>query len=746
MRHIRWPDYLAANGLADASDDDKILKLIEELAVERTPRVFLERFPENLYQAKFFVRNCKAPSHVFNMICSQDVCQERMLELGAGSPGYLSSGILAQKVNAYNAAAKEILPYLKEQVGEGFCAIDAEKTVAQILTEVRAAYEPTVIHIRPGPDTHDLKKEVTEQLQKCGFMNLDINSLNRLEAERKTAIGQEMHAMVQGSKTIPAEMIIRMLKMIVFNGDPRKNKFILTSFPDIIEQAGAFEAQCAKITSIFYTTRGDVVEIKNNALQLFNIESLFQKEFRLRTLREWNEAVFFEKLGRKTEFGICLGHDHVIDRKKLAEYVTANLGMVHIDFRAINDTVKASLGTEEEPFEGEVAPTPEIEKAAAAMIKASTGGKRQKYLLDGYSLIYKSPDDLLKFTSQFGVPEFVLDLTAPQAHIDKVFCASQEGKDAVDEEGDRPVLDELKAQDEAMRPVVIQRLAEEYGPARCRIVALSTDASEATTFGALKAAFQPKVILLNHEKRLGTDTACANLAIKYNLVYLSVYQVIRGHIDGQTAWGKKLAATKRHLKLNIATQMKDDFDEQSYSAALYDYGLVMQLLKETIAEKRTDEQFVLLEGLFNSAKLDDVDAALENRLMDEFQAIEREIGDVAAVVGLHDVEQPTALEPADIEWVRATEEEGAAEEQPKAGGEEGGEGEAGPPKPKFRAEAYDWSVSDRKPRNLPQVFLASKGAAKCRHEVKASDAYSASQYEATSKALDEFCMLARKEA
>ena len=129
--------------------------------------------------------------------------------------------------------------------------------------------------------------------------------------------------------------------------------------------------------------------------------------------------------------------------------------MVHIDFRAINDKVKASLGTEEEPFEGEVAPTPEIEKAAAAMIKASTAGKRQKYLLDGYSLIYKSPDDLLKFTSQFGVPEFVLDLTAPQAHIDKVFCASQEGKDAIDEEGDRPILDELKAQDEAIRPVVI---------------------------------------------------------------------------------------------------------------------------------------------------------------------------------------------------------------------------------------------------------------------------------------------------
>ena len=82
MRHIEWPAYLAANGLVEASDDEKILKLIGDLAAERMPRVFLEQFPENIYQAKFFIRNCQAPSHVFNMKCSQDVCQERMLDLG----------------------------------------------------------------------------------------------------------------------------------------------------------------------------------------------------------------------------------------------------------------------------------------------------------------------------------------------------------------------------------------------------------------------------------------------------------------------------------------------------------------------------------------------------------------------------------------------------------------------------------------------------------------------------------------
>ena len=49
-----------------------------------------------------------------------------MLELGPNGDGYLCSAILAQKIKAYNSAAKEITPYLKEQVGAGFCDIDAE--------------------------------------------------------------------------------------------------------------------------------------------------------------------------------------------------------------------------------------------------------------------------------------------------------------------------------------------------------------------------------------------------------------------------------------------------------------------------------------------------------------------------------------------------------------------------------------------------------------------------------------------
>ena len=41
--------------------------------------------------------------------------------------------------------------------------------------------------------------------------------------------------MVSSNRIIPAEMIVRMIKQVIYSGDPNLNKFILTSFPDIID-------------------------------------------------------------------------------------------------------------------------------------------------------------------------------------------------------------------------------------------------------------------------------------------------------------------------------------------------------------------------------------------------------------------------------------------------------------------------------------------------------------------------------
>ena len=128
-----------------------------------------------------------------------------------------------------------------------------------------------------------------------------------------------------------------MLKKIIFSGNPTLNKFILTSFPDIIEQAKEFETNCARISAIIYSTTQDrIVEIKNNNLSLFNIDSLFQKEFRLKTMDQWDFDLFNEKMGNCTEYGVLIGRPNS-GKTEMASQLCKQFGYQLIDMKAITE-------------------------------------------------------------------------------------------------------------------------------------------------------------------------------------------------------------------------------------------------------------------------------------------------------------------------------------------------------------------------------------------------------------------------
>jgi len=242
-----------------------------------------------LTQAKYFRKNCVAPTKAFYLKCSKDVCQERMLDMGRENPNYLPSSILSKKIKKFHDQAAPLLPYLRDSEGVLF-EVDSEQNFVNAFKQLCSPIEPIVLHVRSGGSSNELRKEIVDKLQsELNFFNLDVNSLIRDENERKTAIGLEFLNMVAAGKIIPAEMIVRMLRKIIYSGDNR-NKFILSSFPDIIEQAKEFEKSCAAISAIVYAASDDpVVEIKNNNLTLFNIDALFQKEFRLKTVKTWDE-------------------------------------------------------------------------------------------------------------------------------------------------------------------------------------------------------------------------------------------------------------------------------------------------------------------------------------------------------------------------------------------------------------------------------------------------------------------------
>lgn len=154
----------------------------------------------------------------------------------------------------------------------------------------------------------------------------------------------------------------------------------------------------------------------------------------------------------------------------------------------------------------------------------------------------------------------------------------------------------------------------------------------------------------------------------------------------------------------------------------------------------------MLEGFCNSCKLADEEDKLEVRYMDELFQIEKHIGSVKAILGLQFVADSLAEEAA--AKIEFTQEEIDAHKPaaPKEGEEEAPkEPEEGAP-PKWNPTEFDWTITNKKPKNLAQLFVRCKGKASTKHSVKKSEEYGASEREAVSKSLDDLVCKASSES
>lgn len=132
------------------------------------------------------------------------------------------------------------------------------------------------------------------------------------------------------------------------------------------------------------------------------------------------------------------------------------------------------------------------------------------------------------------------------------------------------------------------------------------------------------------------------------------------------------------------------------------------MLRDTIASHRSNQRYVLIEGLCNTAKLMNEEDKMELRFMDEYFALEQHIGEVQAVIGLQFTYEPEELDTKDLEYEEFKEE---APEEAKKGEEPEAPEEGEAPatgEPQFKKENFTWTKSNGKYRNLPQLFCSCK--------------------------------------
>lgn len=144
----------------------------------------------------------------------------------------------------------------------------------------------------------------------------------------------------------------------------------------------------------------------------------------------------------------------------------------------------------------------------------------------------------MDFTMQFGNPTFMLSTSADEKTIKQRWMKKNETEEITEEQapefGTRAIADsECRSELKTTLKTLTTKV---------NFIELESNCSIESTCKTLKSQFTPRVLLVNHEKRLGIDTTCSNLAIKWNMIYISAYQLIKQHITQQTEWGHKLLA------------------------------------------------------------------------------------------------------------------------------------------------------------------------------------------------------------
>lgn len=144
---------------------------------------------------------------------------------------------------------------------------------------------------------------------------------------------------------------------------------------------------------------------------------------------------------------------------------------------------------------------------------------------------------------------------------------------------------------------------------------------------------------------------------------------------------------------------------------------MIEVIKKVIATQRTNQKFILIEGLVNSGKLKNVEDRLETRFMDELFQCEKHIGDVVAIIGLQYNYEKEYIEEQEIEYeVFEPKEEPQKKEKVDGDDDDDDQAQNNDDDGEEKVKKFDprdndakWTITDRKPKNLPQLYMQMKG-------------------------------------
>ncbi len=239
--------------------------------------------------------------------------------------------------------------------------------------------------------------------------------------------GKRLLTHISSGKIVSNELVIALIRSIVFSGNG-ENRFILSGFPNLLEQVAELEDGCCSIEREIYFSRPDQpMPLPESKLDQMLIETLFYKRNTLHWETAYNQDTFSRVFSSKMKYVFIWGPP--LSGKSLLAKRTTLFGYSLIDFPTLIEGLKKKLSTEEEAVE-EVS----NEQILKELRELTHGRKNreEKFVIDGFP--FEKLEDNLPMFQMLGVPERVLELVCPLEAVKARYKVKNEVEDLGEEQ------------------------------------------------------------------------------------------------------------------------------------------------------------------------------------------------------------------------------------------------------------------------------------------------------------------------
>lgn len=336
----------------------------------------------------------------------------------------MASALLSKAIADYNNKLPDLLAELDRVPNLRVITIDTEQPLENSFKEITAIVEPTVITVRSsGSDAaNEAQERIQNEMMQKGFIGLDVNELMKTFLARGIEIDEQRGG---------AHLITAVLRKIIFNGQTDRNQILLIGWPLLDSDAEVFEENCSKIATVIYATAKGKQNIEIANPDETTLDTVFARQFRLRTMNDWDESTFEEHLGRKVSWGIVTGRQYGGIELVGAELNNCVSGH-EINMNAVSEQLKKAKGTEEEPFEGEV-PLEEVEQAIIEDIFGRQDqGQKHTYIFKSW--LHKTSEEFLQWAcDSFGAPNFSVHCACDKKTAEERYKKENESEEVPEE-------------------------------------------------------------------------------------------------------------------------------------------------------------------------------------------------------------------------------------------------------------------------------------------------------------------------